>query len=421
MGVDIDRPKRFPIGSSDFERVITDNYYYVDKTKLIKDIIDNGAMVYLFTRPRRFGKSLNLSMLKNYFKIGTNKEIFSGLYIDKQDAYYKQFLGRFPVISLNLKDVDGLTFDDALKSLYSSLQDVILEHYHLYSDNKLNSLNLVYYEELLQLQSDSSSLQNGLHDLMRFLHSYYNEKVIVLIDEYDVPLARACDRKYYDEMVDFIRDFFSKALKDNDDLQFAVLTGCLRISGESIFTGLNNIEISDIMNTIYQDAFGFTEEEVSSLLSYYNLEECHGIVKEWYDGYRFGNKKIYSPWDILLYGKTAVFEGVVKPQKYWMSTSSNDILYHFIDEVIMTDSLELKDDLIKLVQRQAVNKVIDTGVIYRNLYSSIDNLWSALFMTGYLTGKDGYENDTFNLVVPNLEILSVFQTCYNNRLKGESC
>lgn len=417
MSFCVNKTKKFPIGTSDFKRVITDNYYYVDKTKLIKDIIDSGVTVSLFTRPRRFGKSLNLSMLKNYFKIGADKGLFSGLYIDKQDISYKQFLGRFPVIYLSLKDMDGITFADAQKSLYNELQDAILEHYHLYNDKKLNSLNLVYYEKLLQLQPDDNSLQNGLHDLMRFLHSYYNEKVIVLIDEYDVPLAKAFERNYYDEMVSFIRNLFSRTLKDNDDLQFAVLTGCLRISKESIFTGLNNIAVSDITNTSHQDAFGFTEDEVKALLSYYGLEAYMGIVKEWYDGYHFGNKEIYCPWDVLLYGKSIVIDNDPKPQEFWMNSSSNNIVQHFIDEAIMTDNSEIKVDFLKLVQGQPVNKIVNTNIVYRDLYSSVDSLWSTLFMTGYLTCKDGYKGDSFNLVIPNLEILSVFRKSFIEQFK----
>lgn len=417
MSFCVNKTKKFPIGTSDFKRVITDNYYYVDKTKLIKDIIDSGVTVSLFTRPRRFGKSLNLSMLKNYFKIGADEGLFSGLYIDKQDMSYKQFLGRFPVIYLSLKDMDGITFADAQKSLYNELQDVILEHYHLYNDKKLNSLNLVYYEKLLQLQPDGNSLQNGLHDLMRFLHSYYNEKVIVLIDEYDVPLAKAFERNYYDEMVGFIRNLFSRTLKDNDDLQFAVLTGCLRISKESIFTGLNNIAVSDITNTSYQDAFGFTEDEVKALLSYYGLEAYMDIVKEWYDGYHFGNKEIYCPWDVLLYGKSIVIDNDPKPQEFWMNSSSNNIVQHFIDEAIMTDNSEIKVDFLKLVQGQPVNKIVNTNIVYRDLYSSVDSLWSTLFMTGYLTCKDGYKGDSFNLVIPNLEILSVFRKSFIEQFK----
>lgn len=417
MSFCVNKTKKFPIGTSDFKRVITDNYYYVDKTKLIKDIIDSGVTVSLFTRPRRFGKSLNLSMLKNYFKIGADEGLFSGLYIDKQDMSYKQFLGRFPVIYLSLKDMDGITFADAQKSLYNELQDAILEHYHLYNDKKLNSLNLVYYEKLLQLQPDGNSLQNGLHDLMRFLHSYYNEKVIVLIDEYDVPLAKAFERNYYDEMVGFIRNLFSRTLKDNDDLQFAVLTGCLRISKESIFTGLNNIAVSDITNTSYQDAFGFTEDEVKALLSYYGLEAYMDIVKEWYDGYHFGNKEIYCPWDVLLYGKSIVIDNDPKPQEFWMNSSSNNIVQHFIDEAIMTDNSEIKVDFLKLVQGQPVNKIVNTNIVYRDLYSSVDSLWSTLFMTGYLTCKDGYKGDSFNLVIPNLEILSVFRKSFIEQFK----
>lgn len=408
--------KRLPIGTDDFKEIITDNYYYVDKTKLIKYLIDDGAKVSLFTRPRRFGKSLNISMLENFFDIGTDKNLFSGLYIESQTEYFEKFCGRYPVISLSLKDVIGRSFTEAREELYNRVQDIVLKHCYSINHTELNDLELAYYRRLTQFRMED--LTSGLSLLMRLLHLYYDEKVIVLIDEYDVPLSYAYDNHYYDEMINLIRLFLSKALKGNEDLQFAVLTGCLRISKESVFTGLNNIKVNDITNVAYQDAFGFTEDDVIAMLEYYDLVCNHEIIKEWYDGYRFGDVDIYCPWDVLNYCSSLLSKPNAKPQKYWMNSSGNSIVNHFIDSVIAADDSGVKEDFIRLVQGQPVEKTISTNIVYRDLYSSIDNMWSTLFMTGYLTCKNGYDDNTYNLSVPNLEIRSVIQEIFIDRFKN---
>ncbi len=408
--------KKFPIGTEDFKDIINNNYYYVDKTRLIKELVDIGSKVTLFTRPRRFGKSLNMSMLKSFFEIGADSNLFSKLYIGSQSEFCEQYMGKYPVVSLCLKDVEGATFEEAQRNLCFAIQLETARYGFILDDDKLQRHNRKILEDLMALETQDIS--RSLRGLSQVLCRYYDRKVIILIDEYDAPLASAFKNGYYDQMISLIRSLFSWALKGNSDLEFAVLTGCLRISKESIFTGMNNLDVNTVADILYDDAFGFTDEEVNDLLDFYELGQYHDIIKEWYDGYRFGNAYIYCPWDVLNYCRILKADSNAKPQKYWMNSSSNDIVGKFIDQIIASGDASAQEDFVKLAQGEAVNKYVNSNITYKELYSSVDNMWSTLFMTGYLTSNDGYYEDRYNLTIPNLEIRAVVQEIFIEQFKN---
>lgn len=406
---------KLPIGIDNFEKIRTAGFFYVDKTGMIKELLNNWGEVNLFTRPRRFGKSLNMSMLKYFFEYGTDKALFDGLEIAGEQKLCDEYMGKFPVISISLKDVNGRNFDAARAGMSSVIGWEALRFRFLLESDKLDSREKEIYEQLVTIgKADQSSfvmsydvLANSLYNLSVLLHKHYDQKVIILIDEYDVPLDKAQQFGYYDEMVSVIRNMFSKTLKSNASLQFAVLTGCLRVSKESIFTGLNNPRILSITNARFSEHFGFIDREVKNLLSYYGLSEKYDVVKEWYDGYFFGNMEVYCPWDVINYCDALLADPDAQPQNYWSNTSSNDIVRNLIRRA---DKPSAMREIEQLIAGESVAKEIRQELTYRELYDSIDNLWSILFTTGYLTQAGKPDGDVFQLRIPNMEIRKIFTT-----------
>lgn len=406
---------KLPIGIDNFEKIRTAGFFYVDKTGMIKELLNNWGEVNLFTRPRRFGKSLNMSMLKYFFEYGTDKALFDGLEIAGEQKLCDEYMGKFPVISISLKDVNGRNFDAARAGMSSVIGWEALRFRFLLESDKLDSREKEIYEQLVTIgKADQSSfvmsydvLANSLYNLSVLLHKHYDQKVIILIDEYDVPLDKTQQFGYYDEMVSVIRNMFSKTLKSNASLQFAVLTGCLRVSKESIFTGLNNPRILSITNARFSEHFGFIDREVKNLLSYYGLSEKYDVVKEWYDGYFFGNMEVYCPWDVINYCDALLADPDAQPQNYWSNTSSNDIVRNLIRRA---DKPSAMREIEQLIAGESVAKEIRQELTYRELYDSIDNLWSILFTTGYLTQAGKPDGDVFQLRIPNMEIRKIFTT-----------
>lgn len=401
--------KKLPVGFENFQEIRKLDFYYVDKTKLVEQLLENWSKVNLFTRPRRFGKTLNMSMLKSFFEIGTDTALFDGLYISQNEELCKEYMGKYPVIFLSLKGVDGLTFEEARSALCELIAGEMRRFKFLLNSSRLDNDEKNIYRDLISLQGEqettlATKLKFSLKKISELLYKHYSQKTIVLIDEYDVPLDKAFQHGYYREMVALIRGLFGEALKTNDFLQFAVLTGCLRVSKESIFTGLNNFKVYSADDVRYDEEFGFTNEEVKKLLEDYNLQKHFTEVKEWYDGYRFGNADIYCPWDVINYVDDLVSEAKSQPKAYWINSSGNDLVKRFID---MADKTT-KDEIEQLVVGEAVEKRIRLDLTYDEIDNSIDNLWSVLFTTGYLTKNGDVENGMHRLIIPNKEVREVF-------------
>lgn len=402
-----------PVGIEDFKKIRNDNFYYVDKTNLIEDILTHKSEVSLFTRPRRFGKSLNMSMLKSFFELGADKSLFKGLYIEKRKDLCDTFFGKYPVLFISLKSVDGLTFEDAKYQL-AELIGIEAERFHfLLESNRLTENEKNRYRALIDLQGghykivdNTIVLSSSLQTLSQLLYKHYGQKVIILIDEYDVPLDKAFQNGYYKDMVLLIRSLFGKALKTNEALEFAILTGCLRVSKESIITGLNNFNVLSITDPQFDEEFGFTEEEVREMLRYFNLESHMGEVKEWYDGYRFGNAEVYCPWDVLSHVQRLITDPSTKPEAYWINSSGNMLVKRFIDKA----DKSTRDEIEILLNGGEIEKELRLELTYEEIDNSIDNLWSVLFTTGYLTQSGEVERGVYKLRLPNEEIRQVFRT-----------
>ena len=398
---------KLPVGIDDFRKLRESNFYYVDKTRLIEQLLLNWSEVTLFTRPRRFGKTLNMSMLKSFFEIGTDKTLFDGLYISGNKELCDEHMGKYPVIFLLLKGVEGLEFSSAKRMLCTIIEREIDRHYYLKTSDALTDEDRTLFTKMLHGQADN--IEDSIRMLSQLLYKHYGQKAVILIDEYDVPLDKAFQNGYYKEMVSLIRGLFGQALKTNEFLQFAVLTGCLRVSKESIFTGLNNFEINSIVDIDHDEQFGFTDDEVMKLLLDYDRSERYPDVKEWYDGYHFGNADIYCPWDVINFAKKLVSDPSARPSAFWINSSGNDMVKRFVDKADQTT----RDEIEKLVAGGFVEKQLRLDLTYDEIDNTIDNLWSVLFTTGYLT-KIGEvkvpdsESYAYRLVIPNKEVREVF-------------
>ena len=399
--------KKLPIGIENFEKMQLDKFYYVDKTYLIKELLDHWAEVTLFTRPRRFGKSLNMSMLRNFFDINGNQEIFNNLQVSQEKELCEEYMGKYPVVSISLKGINEQTYKKAIKMASQVIKGEVRKFQFLLDSKCLTEYDKQTYTELLETEADEDLLCSSLKILSELLEKHYGRKAILLIDEYDVPLAKAFERGYYDQMVIFIHNMFEYALKTNDSLQFAVLTGCMRISKESIFTGLNNLKVLSVADVQFDEYFGFTDTEVREMLEYYGLSDHYEDIREWYDGYQFGNAEVYCPWDVINYVDTLRFDPQAEPKNYWSNTSSNEAVKRFIRE---SDKVTVKREIEKLVAGEAIEKEIHQELTYKEMYDSIENLWSVLFTTGYLTQRGRATGDIFQLVIPNMEIRKIFTT-----------
>jgi hypothetical protein len=404
---------KLPIGIENFEKIRTNGFYYVDKTGLIKELLDNWGEVNLFTRPRRFGKSLNMNMLRYFFEYGSNSQLFEGLAISRETDYCEKYMGKFPVISVTLKGVSAMDFAGAKAMLSTIIGNEAMRFQFLIKSPNLTDDEKENYRQLIKADPDrrrkfamsDDMLSDSLYSLCVFLYKHFGQKAILLIDEYDVPLDKARQYGYYDEMVTLIRNLLGQALKTNDSLQLAVLTGCLRISKESIFTGLNNLKVFSVTDTRFSLHFGFTSEDVKQLLEYYHLEDKFEVIREWYDGYLFGNTEVYCPWDVINYVDLLRVEPNAFPRAYWINSSGNDIIREFIK--IATPGT--KRDLEALISGETVTHRIRQELTYRELYDSIDNLWSVLFTTGYLTQRGAEDADVYRLAIPNREIRQIFE------------
>lgn len=401
--------KMLPIGIENFEEICTDEFYYVDKTMMIRDLLRRRGKVNLFTRPRRFGKSLNMSMLKYFFEIGRDRTIFDGLEIAKETALCEKNMGKFPVISVSLKSVDGAEYATARANLCATIGNEAMRFYDLLSDSgKLSDREKETYRQLTTIDATGQSiyamsdgvLMGGLKTLSMLLEKHYGKKAIILIDEYDVPLAKANEQGYYDQMIVLIRSMFEQALKTNESLHFAVLTGCLRVSKESIFTGLNNLIVFSIADKDCGSYFGFTDDEVKGMLDYYELSDKYRTIKEWYNGYCFGDTDVYCPWDVINYVHKLLVDRTLMPQDYWINTSSNDVIRKLLEKA----SNETRNEIECLIAGEAVIKEIREELTYRELYDTIENVWGVLFATGYLTQRGEAEGKMRRLVIPNREI-----------------
>ena len=396
-----------PVGIDDFRKLRESDFYYVDKTRLIEQLLYRWSEVTLFTRPRRFGKTLNMSMLKSFFEIGTDKSLFDGLYISGNKELCDEYMGRYPVIFLSFKGVDGLDFASAKRMLYAVLKDEFDRHYYLKASSALTDEDRTQFGKMLQ--GTDENIEDSIRMLSKLLFKHFGQKAVILIDEYDVPLDKAFQNGYYKEMVSLIRGLFGQALKTNEFLQFAVLTGCLRISKESIFTGLNNFKVMSITDSRFDEQFGFTDKEVRMLLSDYGMDSHFDEIKEWYDGYHFGRADVYCPWDVINHVDHLRDDSDAKPQTYWINSSGNSLVRRLINRA---DS-STKDEIERLIAGEAIEKVIRLDLTYDEIDNSIDNIWSVLFTTGYLT-KIGEvklpdsESYAYKLVIPNKEVREVF-------------
>ena len=396
-----------PVGIDDFSKLRESDFYYVDKTRLIEQLLYRWSEVTLFTRPRRFGKTLNMSMLRSFFEIGTDKSFFDGLYISGNKELCDAYMGKYPVIFLSLKGVDGLDFTTARRMLCAILKNELDRHYYLKTSDALTDEDRTLFTKMLQ--ETDENIEDSLRMLSKLLFKHFGQKVVILIDEYDVPLDKAFQNGYYKEMVSLIRGLFGQALKTNEFLQFAVLTGCLRISKESIFTGLNNFKVMSITDSRFDEQFGFTDKEVRRLLSDYGMDSHYDEIKEWYDGYHFGRADVYCPWDVINHVDHLRDDGDAKPQTYWINSSGNSLVRRLINRA---DS-STKDEIERLIAGEAIEKVIRLDLTYDEIENSIDNIWSVLFTTGYLT-KIGEvklpdsESYAYKLIIPNKEVREVF-------------
>ena len=393
---------KLPVGIDQFDKLIKSGFYYVDKTRLIEQLLQNWGEVNLFTRPRRFGKTLNMSMLKSFFEIGTDKTLFDQLYIAANKELCEEYMGQYPVIFLSLKGVDGLNFEEAKSMLKITIRTEAQRHYELKKSEKVSEENRKLFNDILS--GEDERIEDSLRMLSQILFEHYGKKSIILIDEYDVPLDKAFQHGYYKEMVSLLQGLFGQALKTNEFLQFAVLTGCLRVSKESIFTGLNNFKVLSIADVRFDEQFGFTDEEVRKLLKDYDLEDYFSEAKEWYDGYHFGNADIYCPWDVINYVEHLRYDPEAEPEAFWINSSENDLVKRFVAKADQTT----KDEIEQLIAGDVIEKKIRQDLTYDEIDQSIDNLWSVLFTTGYLTQTGRAERGIYKLMIPNKEVREVF-------------
>ena len=404
--------KKLPIGVDNFEKIIRQEFYYVDKTRMIADLLRNWGEVNLFTRPRRFGKTLNMSMLRAFLEIGTDPNLFTGLEISEEKELCEKYLGKFPVISVTLKNVEGNSIDTAKKSLKDTIGTEARRFDFLNSSEKLTEQEKESYRALTLVEEDGSfkmsdiALEKSLLRLTDLLSKHYGKQVILLIDEYDVPLDKAYQHGYYDTMVTLLRNLFGNVLKTNENLYFAVLTGCLRVAKESNFTGLNNFNVLSITKVQFDEYFGFTDQDVQQMLSYYGLSEHYEDVKRWYNGYQFGKTAIYCPWDVISYCDNLRVDSSAEPEDYWSNTSSNAIVRKFIDKA----NKQTKDEIERLIAGDSIVKEIKQELTYNELDQTIDNLWSVLFTTGYLTQRGRESGRKYRLSIPNFEIRELFSS-----------
>ena len=396
---------KLPVGIESFEEIRREGFYYIDKTGLIRDLLNNWGKVNLFTRPRRFGKTLNMSMLKSFFEVGADKTLFDGLLISQETALCEEYQGKFPVIFISLKGVDGLTFEDAYGMLRRIIRAEVSRLQMLLGSERISEDDKKPLKRILKEEDTKDDIQNSLKTLSFLLYQHYGQKTVLLIDEYDVPLDKAYHYGYYREMVALIRGLFGQALKTNEYLQFAVLTGCLRVAKESIFTGLNNFDVNSIVDARYDEHFGFTNQEVLQLLSDYGLDEHAAEMKEWYDGYRFGYADVYCPWDVINYAKKLLADPKARPQAFWINTSGNDMVKRFVDKA---EDKTTQQEIERLIDGEAITKAVQLELTYDEVDRSIDNLWSVLFTTGYLTFTGVTEDGRYKLVIPNREVREVF-------------
>ena len=398
--------KKLPIGIENFEEMQKQEFYYVDKTGLIVDLLAGWGKVNLFTRPRRFGKTLNMSMLKCFFEIGTDKSLFDGLAVSKEKALCETYMGKYPVVFVSLKGVDGLTFETAYRALCSIIRREALRLEFLLDSDKLTENEKKSLNRILTGEYDDQDIRDSLQMLCTLLEKHYGQKPILLIDEYDVPLDKAYYHGYYPQMIDLIRAMFQAALKTNSSLFFAVLTGCLRVSKESIFTGLNNLMVHSISDVSFDEYFGFTDEEVRKLLADYGLEDNYEETRAWYDGYRFGEQDVYCPWDVLNYVYALRFNPQAQPKAYWINTSGNDMVRRLIDKGSDgTEQLEIE----RLIEGETITKPLNENLTHAEIDANIENLWSLLYMTGYLTAVDYPDGSVYSLRIPNREVQHIFK------------
>ena len=404
--------KKLPVGIENFEEFSREDFYYVDKTLFIAELLQNWGKVNLFTRPRRFGKTLNMSMLKYFFEIGTDKSLFDGLKIAENKELCTEYQGQFPVIFISLKSVDGLTFESAVAALRTLIGNEASRFQFLRDSDKLSDEEKALYRQLIQTGTaqggiyamTDEALAASLKTLSQLLAKHYGRQVVLLIDEYDVPLDKAFQAGYYDEMVSLIRNLFGNALKTNDSLQFAVLTGCLRISKESIFTGLNNLNVMTVSDPYFCDSFGFTDDEVKELLDYYGLRAYHDAMRDWYDGYKFGSVSVYCPWDVIKYTQILLRDPEAEPENYWANTSGNGIIRRLLKKADQTT----RDEVEQLINGETIVKTVRQELTYRDIEDSIDNIWSVLYSTGYLTSKGRLPGKQMKLALPNREVWELF-------------
>ena len=404
--------KKLPIGIDGFEKIMTNDFYYADKTLFIKELLQNWGEVNLFTRPRRFGKSLNMSMLKCFFEVGADPALFDGLKIMQEKELCEKYMGKFPVISISLKDVDGRDFESASAALRTIIGNEAARFRFLNNSDRLTDDEKESYAQLTEVGSSQGGIYTmtekvavaSLKTLSQLLSRHFGQKVILLIDEYDVPLDKAFQSGYYDEMLSLMRNVLGNALKTNDSLYFAVLTGCLRISKESIFTGLNNLKIHTISDVRYDEYFGFTNSDVDELLEFYGLSSYKGVIRDWYDGYRFGDTDVYCPWDVINYCDELLADPDAEPENYWANTSGNDLIRRLLKKADQST----KNDVECLINGGSVTKTIRQELTYREIEDSIDNIWSVLYSTGYLTCRRRVPGKKMELVLPNREVRDLF-------------
>ena len=401
------RKKKLPIGIENFEELRKEDFYYIDKSGLIAELLHNWGAVNLFTRPRRFGKTLNMSMLEQFFSLNGDKRIFDGLDISKETALCEEYMGKYPVVSISLKGIDAINYETAFRMGARAVRRVAGEVQYLLKSDVLSESDKLEYQSLLDSSMDEATFCDSLRILSEMLEKHHNQKVILLIDEYDVPLAKAHANGYYEQMISLIRSLLGEALKTNTSLKLAVLTGCLRISKESIFAGLNNLKVLTIADERFDEYFGFTDKEVKDLLEYYDVTDHYEEVKRWYDGYQFGNVEVYCPWDVLNHCDRIRSEPHVQPENYWINTSSNDAVKRFIEE---SANSVTKREIERLVAGEVITKEIHQELTYAEVYQSIDHIWSLLFTTGYLTQRGKSEGRQMKLAIPNLEIRDIFET-----------
>lgn len=406
--------KMLPIGIENFEEIRTEGFYYLDKTGMIKELLYRRGKVNLFTRPRRFGKSLTMGMLKCFFQMAGDKTIFDGLAIAEETALCERYMGKFPVVNISLKSVNGADYQTARSLMGAVIGNEAMRFYELLSSDKLTSEEKEMYRQLITVDKTGQGvfsmsetvLMGSLKTLSVLLEKHYGKKVIILIDEYDVPLAKADEQGYYDLMVLLIRGVFEQALKTNDSLYFAVLTGCLRVSKESIFTGLNNLKVFSITDSECDSWFGFTDDEVRRMLSVYGLEDKYDVIKAWYDGYHFGDVDVYCPWDVINYVSKLLAKRTLPPQDFWTNTSSNEVIRKLLERA----SSSTRNEIECLIAGESIGKAVSEELTYKELYDNVENLWSILFTTGYLTQRGEAEGERVQLVIPNREIHGIFMT-----------